>query len=214
MLLDADVPIGVVTSIAGNTRYAVTIDGEAGHAGTVPMALRHDALAAGAEIVLLVERRCCEPGLTGTVGRLTIADGATNLIPGHCDLTIDIRSADDLLRAKAATDILAEIDQIAARRGVNIAAKEHLNVSAVACSPWLQDIISTAIGRAGLPAMKLPSGAGHDAVMFSGLTDMGMMFVRNGNRGISHSPRETITAADANFAAHVLLDVLRNLEPK
>ena len=92
VLLDADVPIGVVTSIAGNTRYAVTIDGEAGHAGTVPMALRHDALAAGAEIVLLVERRCCEPGLTGTVGRLTTADGATNLIPGHCDLTIDIRS--------------------------------------------------------------------------------------------------------------------------
>ena len=66
----------------------------------------------------------------------------------------------------------------------------------------------------GLPAMKLPSGAGHDAVMFSGLTDIAMMFVRNGNRGISHSPRETITAADANVAAHVLLDVLRNLEPK
>jgi hydantoinase/carbamoylase family amidase len=211
VLLDADVPVGVVTSIAGNTRYAVTIDGKAGHAGTVPMALRHDALAAGAEIVLLVERRCHEPGLTGTVGRLTIADGATNLIPGRCDLTIDIRSADDSLRAKATTDILAEVDQIAARRGVTIAAKEHLNVPAVACSPRLQNIISAAIGRAGLPVLKLPSGAGHDSVMFSGLADMAMMFVRSGNGGISHSPRETITAADADVAAHILLDVLRNL---
>jgi hydantoinase/carbamoylase family amidase len=213
VLLDADVPVGVVTSIAGNTRFAVTIDGKAGHAGTVPMALRHDALAAGAEIVLLVERRCREPGLTGTVGRLTIAGGAANLIAGRCDLTIDIRSADDSLRAKANTDILAEIDRIAASRGVTIAAEERLNVPAAACSPRLQNIISAAIGRGGLPVLRLPSGAGHDAVMFSGLTDMAMMFVRNGNGGISHSPDETITAADAEVAAHVLLDVLRNLGP-
>lgn len=213
VLLKADAPVGVVTAIAGNARYLLTIDGEAGHAGTVPMPLRHDALAAAAEIVLLVERRCSQPGLVGTVGRFTVPDGTINMIAGRCEISLDIRSGDDATRKAASTDIFAEIDRIAARRGVRVTTTELLDAPAVPCSPRLQDAFAAAIKRAGLPLQKLPSGAGHDAVMFSDLTDFGMLFVRCGNGGVSHSPPETVSAADADIAARILLDVLVNLKP-
>jgi N-carbamoyl-L-amino-acid hydrolase len=213
VLLDADLPVGIVTAIAGNVRYAVTVDGEAGHAGTVPMGLRHDALAAAAEIVLLVERRCSAPGLVGTVGRLSIPNAAVNVIPRHCELSLDIRSGDDALRDAAIADIFAEIERIAKRRGITVTTEEMLRAPAVPCSPRLQDALAAAFARAGLPATLIPSGAGHDAVMFDGVTDIAMMFVRCGNGGVSHSPRETITAADSDIAARILLDVLLNLKP-
>jgi allantoate deiminase/N-carbamoyl-L-amino-acid hydrolase len=212
-LLNEDLPVGIVTAIAGNVRYAVTIEGEAGHAGTVPMALRHDAAAAAAEIVLHVERRCSAPGLVGTVGRLSVPDGAINVIPGRCEMSLDIRSGDDATRDAAVADILAEIDRVARRRGVTVATKELMRAPAVPCSPRLQEMLAAAIGRAGLPVRHLASGAGHDAVMFGGLTDAAMLFVRCGNGGVSHSPRETVTAGDADIAARILLDVLLNLKP-
>jgi len=212
VLLDSDQPLGVVTAIAGNSRYNVSIDGVAGHAGTVPMAFRHDAAAAAAEIVLFVESRCNRTGLAGTVGRLAVPDGAINVVPGRCELSLDIRSGDDVLRKAAVADILTEIDAVARRRGVGIAATPVLDARAVPCSPRLQDALASAIAREGLPVQRLPSGAGHDAVMFDGLTEIGMLFVRCGNGGVSHNPRETVAAADAGIAARVLLDVLRNFQ--
>jgi allantoate deiminase/N-carbamoyl-L-amino-acid hydrolase len=213
VLLDAGVPVGVVTGIAGNVRRAVTVEGEAGHAGTVPMGLRHDALAAAAEIVLLVERRCGKPGLVGTVGRLFVPNAAINVIPRRCEFTLDIRSGDDALRDAAVADITTEMQTIAERRGVTVTSKELLRAPAVPCSPGLQNELAVAIERAGLPVRHLPSGAGHDAVMFDGVTDIGMLFVRCGNGGVSHSPLETITAADADTGARVLLDVLTHMKP-
>jgi N-carbamoyl-L-amino-acid hydrolase len=212
VLLQEGLPVGIVTSIAGTIRYGVTITGMAGHAGTVPMLGRRDAAAAAAEIVLYVERRCAAaPTLVGTVGRLAVPGGAINVIPGRCDLSLDIRAADDATRDAAAADVLAEIERIAKRRKVTVEIKEIQRGPAVPCSPDLQAQLATAVERAGIPPRYLPSGAGHDAVSFSGVTDIAMLFVRCGNGGISHSPLETITAADADIATRILLDVLVNL---
>jgi beta-ureidopropionase / N-carbamoyl-L-amino-acid hydrolase len=212
VLLDANLPVGVVTAIAGGSRYLVTVEGEAGHAGTVPMMLRHDAVTAAAEMTLFVESRCNRPGLVGTVGRFMVPGGATNIIPGRCEISLDIRSGDDKVRLAAVVDILAEIQRIARRRSVKATTTQALDTPAVPCSPRLQEAFAAAIARAGLPVRPLPSGAGHDAVMFDGLTDIGMLFVRSGNGGVSHSPRESVSAEDADIAARVLLDVLLNLK--
>jgi beta-ureidopropionase / N-carbamoyl-L-amino-acid hydrolase len=212
VLLSENLPVGIVTDIAGNSRFLVTIEGEAGHAGTVPMAMRHDAAAAAAEITLMLEQFCKQRGLLGTVGRLSVPDGAINLVPGRCEMSLDIRSANDAKRREGVADILATIVQIADRRSVTATCVEVLDKGAVPCSARLQDAFAAAITRAGIPVRRLPSGAGHDAVMFSGLTDIGMLFVRCGNGGVSHSPRETVDAADAGIAARILNDVLMNLD--
>jgi len=213
VLLEAGLPVGVVTEIAGDSRYLVTVAGEAGHSGTVPMTLRHDAVAAAAEITMMVERRCNRPGLVGTVGRFAVTGGgAINIIPGRCEISLDVRSGDDATRLAAVVDILAEIQRIAERRGVKTTTTQALDAAAVPCSARLQEAFAASIARAGLPLRRLPSGAGHDAVMFSGVTDIAMMFVRCGNGGVSHSPRESVSAEDADIAARILLDVLVNLK--
>jgi allantoate deiminase/N-carbamoyl-L-amino-acid hydrolase len=214
VLLQEGLAVGVVSSIAGNLRYSVTLTGVSGHAGTVPMPLRRDAAAAAAEIVLYVEKRCsAAPTLVGTVGRLSVPNGAINVIPGRCDLTLDIRAGDDATRDAAAADVLAEIERIARRRNIVSEVKEIQRGPAVPCSPQIQAQLARAAERAGQSAFYLPSGAGHDAVMFSEVTDVGMLFVRCGNGGISHSPLETVTAADADIGARILIDTITNFEP-
>jgi len=209
VLLEEGLPVGVVSAIAGTVRRAITITGMAGHAGTVPMGRRHDAVAAAAELVLYVERRCAQGAtLVGTVGRLTVPNGAINIIPGRCDLSLDVRAADDATRDAAMADIEGEIQRIAARRGVAIESQELQRTPAVKCSPRLQSLLAAAVSRQGIVPRYLPSGAGHDAMMFDGLTDVAMLFVRCGNGGVSHSPRETITAEDAEVAVRVLLDAV------
>jgi len=212
VLLDAGLPVGVVTSIAGNIRSTVTVTGLAGHAGTVPMALRHDAAAAAAEIVLAVERRCStDPGLVGTVGMLEVPGGAINVIPGRCHLSIDIRSGSDAARDTAVADLSAEIERIAQRRGVAIEQRRVLEVASVPCDLQLQDAWAMSVRRVtGESARRLPSGAGHDAMMMAGLTPIGMLFVRCGNGGISHNPMETLSVEDAGLAARVFEDFLRH----
>lgn len=212
VLLREDLPLGIVTGIAGAVRQMIEITGRAGHAGTVPMGQRHDAAAAAAEIVLYVERRCAEaPTLVGTVGQLAVPNGATNVVPGRCDLSLDIRAGDDATRDAAVADVLAEIGRIAERRGVKIATRETMRAPAVPCAPRLQVLLRDAVAAAGIRPLDLTSGAGHDGMVFGGVTDIGMLFVRCGHGGISHSPLETITAGDADAAVRVLLDFLDRL---
>ena len=212
VLLNDDIPVGIVTAIAGDVRYALAIEGQAGHAGTVPMNARHDAALAAAEITLCVERRArAEPGLLGTVGRFEVPEGAINVIPKRCELSLDVRAQDDSVLARALADILAESQAIAARRGVRLSAHELLRAKAVPCAPRLQQLLAESIERANLPVRRLASGAGHDAVMFDGFTDIGMLFVRCRNGGISHSPLETVTAEDAGIAAQILRDTLMRM---
>jgi allantoate deiminase/N-carbamoyl-L-amino-acid hydrolase len=210
VLLDAGLAVGVVTGIAGCLRSTVSVTGLSGHAGTVPMPLRHDAAAAAAEIVLAVERRCsAEPHLVGTVGQLAVPGGSINVIPGRCELTIDVRSDRDAPRDAADADISAAIQQIAARRGVTVEQRRVLEAASASCTPALQDALADSVERiTGAAARRLPSGAGHDAMMMASLTDIGMLFVRCGHGGISHHPSETLSAADADVAAQVFRDFL------
>ncbi|HTV96300.1 MAG TPA: 2-oxo-4-hydroxy-4-carboxy-5-ureidoimidazoline decarboxylase [Steroidobacteraceae bacterium] len=214
VLLHAALPVGVVTRIAGSVRSMVTIEGRSGHAGTVPMALRHDAAAAAAEMVLAVERRCREQaGLVGTVGRLEVPGGAINVIPGRCEFSIDIRSESDAVREAAAADVRAAIRDIAARRGVEVKEQRILQTASVPCAAGLQERWAASIERVtGGPALRLPSGAGHDAMMMASLTEVGMLFVRCGNGGISHHPDESLGAPDADIAARVFKDFLLHFE--
>jgi beta-ureidopropionase / N-carbamoyl-L-amino-acid hydrolase len=214
VLLGARLPVGVVTSIAGSVRSVVMVQGLSGHAGTVPMALRHDAAAAAAEMVLAVERCCTEqPGLVGTVGKLEVPGGAVNVIPGRCEFSIDIRSGSDALRDAAAADISSQIAKIAVRRGVKVDQRRVLEAASAPCSAALQDAWAASIERiTGRSAMRLPSGAGHDAMMMARLTDIGMLFVRCGHGGISHHPDETLNAADAAIAAQVFQDFLLHFQ--
>ncbi len=211
-LLERDLPVGIVTSIAGVVRFRIAVLGVAGHAGTVPMALRHDAAAAAAEIVLAVERRCAAAaGLVGTVGQLEVPQGLINVIPGRCELSLDVRATDDVIRDTALADIRAAIGQIAERRGVTTEMTEIARHPAVPCVAAMQSSLAQAIARANIAPFYLASGAGHDAEQFAGITEIGMLFVRCGNGGISHNPRETVTADDADIAGRVLLDVITNL---
>ncbi len=212
VLLDRNLPVGIVTAIAGSARFHISVRGTAGHAGTVPMALRHDAAAAAAEIVLAVDQRCSEAAtLVGTVGQLAVPHGLINVIPGSCELSLDVRAGDDTVRDGAIADIVAAAQNIAARRGVTVEISAIGAHSAVPCSPAMQAALAQSVARTGIAPFHLASGAGHDAAMFDGLTEIGMLFVRCGNGGVSHSPLETVTAEDADAAARVLLDVLVHL---
>ncbi|MFL6618569.1 MAG: allantoate amidohydrolase, partial [Povalibacter sp.] len=214
VLLDENRALGVVTSIAGSVRYAVSIVGQAGHAGTVPMNLRRDAATAAAEIVLAVEKRCSGiPGLVGTVGKLNVPNGAINVIPGRCDLTIDLRAPDDSIRDAALRDVLSDIERIANRRAVIVESHKMMQAAAAPCSTGMQARLSQSIRSVtGEPNPRhLPSGAGHDAMKMAEITEMGMLFVRCGNGGISHHPDETMTTTDAELAARTFEHFLLNL---
>ncbi|MFP5390451.1 MAG: allantoate amidohydrolase [Gammaproteobacteria bacterium] len=214
VLLEQGLPLGVVTAIAGSSRYLVQIDGLASHAGTTPMHMRRDAAAAAAEIVLLVEQRCSAgASLVGTVGQLQVPNGSVNVIPGRCILSLDIRSGDDREREAAVQDVLAEIAAICARRQVTFHIEPLLVAGAAPCAPWLMAQLGAAIERVGLPRFELASGAGHDAMEMAAITDVAMLFVRCGNGGISHNPLETMTADDADLAGQVLLDFLLSFKP-
>lgn len=214
VLLQRDLPVGVVTSIAGSRRYLVELHGSAGHAGTTPMAMRRDAAAAAAEVVLYVEQRCSRaPGLVGTVGQLQVPNGSVNVIPASCRFSLDIRAPDDPERDAAVADVLQEIDAICARRRIDCKFEEIERAAAAPCAAWLMQQLAAAVERQGVPACALPSGAGHDAMMLAHITDIAMLFIRCGNGGISHNPLETMTADDAELAARILLDFLRNFQP-
>jgi allantoate deiminase len=201
-------PVGVVTSIAGATRLAVNLTGEAGHAGTVPMGMRRDALVAAAECVLAVERVCAESSdLVGTVGQITAEPGAGNVIPGSVRFTVDLRAAVDSRRFAALEELMASFEGAAKRRGIAVEVEKVHEAGNVPCDAKLSGIIAGAIERNGWRVQHLPSGAGHDAAAMADLTPVGMVFVRC-EGGISHNPAENITAADAEAGARVLLQVL------
>ncbi len=208
-------PVGIVTSIAGAERFMVTVTGQAGHAGTVPMEMRRDAATAAAEMILAVENRCRGVDtLVGTVGQAFVPDGATNVIPGRAVFSIDMRAGDNSVREAAVADVRAALNEIAARRGVDVTIKSTHAEGSATCVPWLMEQIHDAIVRAGVEPIYLMSGAGHDAMAFTDLTDIAMIFVRCGNGGISHNPDETMTAEDAEIATAVLLDFFRNFRPR
>jgi allantoate deiminase len=193
--------VGVVRGIAAQKRFAVTVTGQAGHAGTSAMHLRRDALAAAAEAILAVERVAQEgpADLVATVGRLAVSPGATNVVPGKVDFTIDVRAGRDEMRDAAAGQIIAAISAVADKRGVSLNIEESQRLAASPCDPVLMDRLAEAISSVGQPVRKLVSGAGHDAMVMASLAPTAMLFLRC-TGGISHNPGESVDPADAELA--------------
>lgn len=210
-LEDLDLPVGVVSAISSQERATVTFTGVAGHAGTVPMRLRHDALCAAAAFVLAVEATAADmPGAVATVGQLSVSPGASNVIPGTATLSLDVRHRDDAQRAAVARTLRDAAERIATERKVRMGWQPVQQTPATPCAPPLIEILAGAIESLGIPAHHLPSGAGHDGVPLSRLTQVAMLFVRCAG-GISHNPAEAVAVEDVAVAIAVLwraLDML------
>ncbi len=199
-----DLPVGVVSAISGQNRSSLVFKGEAGHAGTVPMDRRRDALVAASVFVQAVEGYgAANTGLVATVGQLTVRPGAVNVIPGEVTLSLDIRHPDDAERAIASRHLLDIAAEIAKTRHIALAISQVGENPTVACSPRLVSLLSQSVGDAGHPVFQLPSGAGHDAVTISTITDVAMLFVRC-KGGVSHNPAESVTTDDVAVAIDVL----------
>jgi allantoate deiminase len=201
--------VGVVSSIAGQTRAVLTLRGEAGHAGTVPMAGRRDALAAAAEVVLAVERVGREhDGLVATVGALDVAPGASNVVPREARLSLDLRHGVDAVRAAALAELHERVDVICETRKVELGWTTLAERGAVEMSPGLRDRLAEAVAAEGRAVRALVSGAGHDAVVLSRVCPVAMLFVRCAG-GISHDPRESVAELDVAVALDILERVVR-----
>ncbi|KRR27405.1 allantoate amidohydrolase [Bradyrhizobium retamae] len=209
------IPIGVVTAIAGATRLAANLSGMAGHAGTVPMPLRRDALAGAAECIVAVEQFCKAggAGLVGTVGVINASPGATNVIPGRVSFTLDIRAPTDPHRKRAIAEIVQQIEAIAKRRELSLQIDVTHENRTVPCAPWLKAQVAEAVAAEGYGVFELPSGAGHDGMAMIDIADVAMLFVRC-RGGISHNPAEHVETADADASARVLLRLIENFRPE
>jgi allantoate deiminase len=210
-----NLPVGVVTAIAGATRLAARLTGMAGHAGTVPMALRRDALSGVAECIGAIEEFCRtdEGGLVGTVGYIHATPGATNVIPGEVSFTIDMRAPTDMHRKRAVADVVRQIEAIAKRRQLSLQLDVTHENRTAPCAPWLMQQIAQAIAAEGFSVFELPSGAGHDGMAMIDIADVGMIFVRC-RGGISHHPDEHVELTDTEAGARVLLGVIENFRPR
>jgi allantoate deiminase len=203
-----DLPVGVVSAIAGQERHRLTFTGEAAHAGTTPMDKRRDALAAAAIFVQAVEGYAAgSEGLVATVGQLTVKPGAANVVPGEVILSLDVRHADDSARVAASRTLLDIAAQIAKHRKIGVTATQIGGDATVPCSRRLVSTLSRAVQHLGHPVVELASGAGHDAVAMSTLTEVGMLFVRC-KGGVSHNPAESVKTEDVAVAIDVLSQFL------
>ncbi len=205
-------PAGVVTAINGQTRLSVTVTGEAGHAGTVPMALRKDALAGAAEGVLAVETVCAQADdVVGTVGILSTSPGAINVIPGDVNFTVDIRAREDAARRDAVAAAIRAIRAAAEKRRCIVQVTVLHRAVSAPCSESMIAIIERAMAAAGVEPSRMPSGAGHDAAAMAEICDVGMIFLRS-DGGISHNPAERTSQEDIAAGVSIMLNVLDEME--
>jgi allantoate deiminase len=205
--------VGIVTAINAQSRAAVRVSGEAGHAGTVPMKLRKDALTAAAEMALALEDiAASHDQAVGTVGVFRPDPGATNVVPGAVDFTIDYRAPIGATVAAMERQIQHRFGEIAARRAVGLTITPYSREDATPMAAELQEALAAGIARTGsnLSARRLPSGAGHDAMAMARLCPSAMLFVRC-EKGISHSPLENMTELDAGIAIRVLIETILEL---
>jgi allantoate deiminase len=199
-----NLPLAVVSSIVGQKRILLQLTGEPGHAGTLPMAMRRDALCAAAEFALAVETLGRSvPGLVATIGQLQVVSGACNVVPGQVQLSIDIRHEDDMWREQCANHLYERAQSICAERNIELEWQVFQNSPTIPCSPTLVQRWQQALTEEGHSAFTLPSGAGHDGVAMSTLTDIAMLFVRC-QGGISHHPAEAVFEEDVAAAIDVL----------
>ena len=212
VLNELDLPLGVVTSINGSTRFLGQMVGMASHAGTTPMDRRRDAAVAVALLALFVEKRAIAvPEVVGTVGMLQVPGGSINVVPGRCHFSLDLRATTDRARDALAADVQAELARIVRVRGLSCSLKQTSVAAAAPSAPAWQARWEAAVDALGLPLYRMPSGAGHDAMKLHELMPQAMLFMRGGNSGISHNPLETITADDTELCVAALQRLVENL---
>ncbi len=207
-------PLGVVTAIIGQTYLNIEFLGEAGHAGTVPMLLRRDALAGAAEAMLLGEAlaRDTRGEVVATVGRIAVAPGATNVIPANVVVIFDIRSGSEAARARLTEALKSGVRAIADKRHLGLAITSTREVATTPCHPAVQDGFASAISALGAEPLRLGSGAGHDGQAMARLCPIGMLFVRC-RGGISHNPMEYTSPRDLGLAVAALIGFIERFEP-
>jgi allantoate deiminase len=206
-----NLPLAAVEAIVGQSRVAITFTGHANHAGTTPMNARRDALAAAAEWMVAVESESSRTaGLVATVGSIQALPGATNVIPGEVRLTLDIRHKSDQVRTQSLQRLTALAQQIAARRALSLNFATFLSHPAVAMDPFLTLQIESAIRSAGCTPHRMPSGAGHDAMILASRVPSAMVFLRSPG-GISHDPAESVLLEDVARAIDCGSHLLKQL---
>jgi allantoate deiminase len=205
------VSLGIVNAIVGQSRVTAAFTGSANHAGTTPMLTRRDAVAGAAEWITAVETLAQQtPGLVATVGRVIARPGATNVVAGLCEASLDLRHASDDRRATAVETLRRSAQQIASRRGLSLEWKPHLDQRSVVMSPALATALEHAVSARGLPVHRIDSGAGHDAMILADRMPVAMLFLRSPG-GISHHPDETVLEGDVAAALGVGLMFLEQL---
>ena len=202
-------PVGIVNAIAGQSRFRLTFSGRAGHAGTTPMLLRRDALCAAAQFILNAERYAREtPGLVATVGELSAAPNASNVIPGEVTLTLEVRHQQDAVRRVAGERLEKAASQIGRARGVRVSAERVQQIPSVPCDPSLSAVLQRAVEKHQSRILRLPSGAGHDAAVMARIAPVAMLFIRC-QGGVSHHPGESVSLGDVGVALRVMQDFVR-----
>lgn len=204
VLYESNIPVAIVTAIAGQKRVEITFTGMAGHAGTVPMAMRNDALCAAAEFALAVEHFALKykTGLVATVGKLDVVNSASNVIPGKVICSLDIRSAQESDLKLAYETVKEQCQSIAGRRKITLNWNLIQETKPVTCDKKLGNLLEKAIASSKIELVKLVSGAGHDAVPISQVAPVSMLFVRC-FKGISHNPLEDAELKDVASAIEV-----------
>jgi allantoate deiminase len=211
MLENEKLAVGVVSAIAGQTRGRLTFLGKAGHAGTTPMHLRHDALAGAAEFIRFTESTArLRAPLVATVGSIAVLPGAPNVIAGQCSVSLDVRHPRDAARRAALEHLLGEAKALARRRGLRLTWERTQDNGAVVCSADFNHILGESVESVQGRNIQLVSGAGHDAVVMSAVTPVSMLFVRC-REGLSHHPDEHASRADLEVALRVTVDFLERL---
>lgn len=212
VLNELGLPLGVVSSINGSMRFIGEFIGQASHAGTTPMDRRRDAACAAAELALYLEQRAAQDGdSVATIGMLSVPNGSINVVPGRCGFSLDLRAPNDAQRDALAADVLEQLQQIAARRGVRYTLEETMRASAAPSAPAWQQRWEAAVESLGLPVFRMPSGAGHDAMKLHEVMPQAMLFVRGENAGISHNPLESTNAEDMELAVRAMQHLLHGL---
>lgn len=203
MLESRNLALGIVGAIAGQSRCHVVFHGRAGHAGTTPMVLRRDALAAAAEWMTRTEAIAGSfEGLVATVGQISAEPGGVNVIPGVVRCSLDVRHAEDTVRSDAVKAILNEARAAAERRGLSVEAEEYHTQAAVHLDAGMISLADTAADRAGYAVIRMTSGAGHDAMVIAPHVPSAMVFLRSPG-GVSHHPDESVLEADVAAAIHM-----------
>lgn len=205
-------PLGIVHTVAGQSRLELVFGGKANHAGTTPMNLRQDALAGAAEWILEVEKRACsEDGLVATVGRIDVAPNVSNAIPSQAVVSLDVRHTADDVRRDRVHQFISAAEAIARRRGLDLSCRQQLDQPATLMDVAMCKRLEHATQAMGYPVYCMSSGAGHDAMIIAPHLPSSMLFLRSPG-GVSHAPEESVLVDDVEAALVVGLQFLRDLE--